>query len=173
MTITTLTPDVAKRAVAAGAILVDIRNDDEHARERIPGAINIPLARIEDVSATTGPIIYHCRSGMRTEANASVLAAAAQDRPCQILEGGLDAWRAAGHQTSIDRKQPIEVIRQVQLIAGALVLLGAILAATVSPAFVALSGFVGAGLMVAGATGWCGMARLLRLMPWNRRSPVA
>jgi rhodanese-related sulfurtransferase len=173
MPITTLTPDAAKRALAAGATLVDIRDADEHARERIPGAVNIPLARIEEVSATTGPIIYHCRSGMRTEANAATLAEAAGDRPCQILGGGLEAWRAAGHQTSIDRKQPIEVIRQVQLIAGSLVLIGAILAATVSPAFVALPAFVGAGLMVAGATGWCGMARLLHLMPWNRRSPAA
>lgn len=172
MPITTLTPDAAKRALAAGATLVDIRDADEHARERIPGAVNIPLSRIAEVSATTGPIIYHCRSGMRTEANASALAAAASGRPCQILEGGLDAWRAAGHQTSFDRKQPIEVIRQVQLIAGGLVLLGAILAAAVSPAFIALSGFVGAGLMVAGATGWCGMAHLLRRMPWNRRSPA-
>jgi len=42
----------------------------------------------------------------------------------------------------------------------------------VTPAFFALSAFVGAGLMFAGATGWCGMARLLRFMPWNRQMAV-
>ncbi|MDG6745875.1 DUF2892 domain-containing protein [Staphylococcus aureus] len=33
-----------------------------------------------------------------------------------------------------------------------------------------MSAFVGAGLMFAGVTGWCGMANLLRVMPWNRRA---
>ena len=40
----------------------------------------------------------------------------------------------------------------------------------VHPGFYALSGFVGAGLTFAGATGYCGMAKLLALMPWNRPS---
>jgi hypothetical protein len=35
-----------------------------------------------------------------------------------------------------------------------------------------LSGFVGAGLVFAGVTGFCGMARLLALMPWNRRFSI-
>lgn len=64
-------------------------------------------------------------------------------------------------------------MRQVQLIAGGLVLLGVVLGFLVHPGFFALSGFVGAGLMMAGATGWCGMAVLLRTMPWNRRAQAA
>ncbi|MGN6517393.1 MAG: YgaP-like transmembrane domain, partial [Rhizomicrobium sp.] len=51
---------------------------------------------------------------------------------------------------------------------GSLVLLGLFLAVTISPWFVALSGFVGAGLVFAGISGWCGMARVLSIMPWNR-----
>ncbi|MFN3400784.1 MAG: YgaP-like transmembrane domain [Ferrovibrio sp.] len=47
--------------------------------------------------------------------------------------------------------------------------LGAVLAWFVSPWFILLSGFVGAGLMMAGLTGFCGMARLLAAMPWNRK----
>jgi hypothetical protein len=31
-----------------------------------------------------------------------------------------------------------------------------------------LSGFVGAGLVFAGISGWCGMARRLAVLPWNR-----
>ncbi|WP_420561918.1 YgaP family membrane protein [Tepidicaulis sp.] len=64
----------------------------------------------------------------------------------------------------------MEVNRQVQITAGALVLSGIVLGAAVSPAFYLLSAFVGAGLMMAGITGWCGMARLLAVMPWNRRA---
>ncbi len=63
-------------------------------------------------------------------------------------------------------------MRQVQIVAGSLVVLGAVLGATVAPAFYLLSAFVGAGLVFAGVTGFCGMARILDVMPWNRR-PLA
>lgn len=36
-----------------------------------------------------------------------------------------------------------------------------------------LSGFVGAGLMFAGISGFCGLARLLVRMPWNRKAMTA
>jgi hypothetical protein len=38
----------------------------------------------------------------------------------------------------------------------------------VHPAFLALAGFVGAGLVFAGITDWCGLGLLLSRMPWNR-----
>jgi rhodanese-related sulfurtransferase len=105
---------------------------------------------------------------MRTSANAEALAASAN---CQayILEGGLDAWKRAGLPVAFDRSQPIEIIRQVQIAAGSLVLLGVLLGFLWRPEFYALSGFIGAGLLFAGISGWCGMAKLLELMPWNRR----
>jgi len=168
MTIATIKPEEARKAVAAGARLIDIRDADEHARENIPGALNVPLARIGGLPKLQGPLVFHCRSGMRTQANAATLLAAAQGNDCHILEGGIDAWRAAGLPTRLDRRQPLEIMRQVQLAAGALVLAGVVLGFTVSPILFGLSAFVGAGLMMAGATGWCGMAMLLRAMPWNR-----
>jgi Protein of unknown function (DUF2892) len=42
----------------------------------------------------------------------------------------------------------------------------------VAPAWFALSAFVGAGLTFAGVSGFCGMARLLMLAPWNRVKPA-
>lgn len=170
MTLPTLSPTAARAAIDAGARLVDIRAADEHARERIPGAINIPLDRIGDLPCDGRPVVFHCKSGMRTGANAARLGAAADGAPAFILEGGLDAWRQAGHATVADRSQPMEIMRQVQITAGALVLAGVLLGLWVAPGFYGLSAFVGAGLMFAGVTGWCGMANLLRLMPWNRRA---
>lgn len=61
-------------------------------------------------------------------------------------------------------------MRQVQITTGLLILTGVVLGWFVNPAFYALSAFVGAGLTFAGATGWCGMAMLLKAMPWNRAS---
>lgn len=170
MTLPTITPDEAHRLIAGGARLIDIRSRDEHARARIPGSENRPvdaLGRVGDAPC----VIYHCRSGMRTSANADRLAAAS-DCPAYLLEGGLDAWRAAGLPVAEDRKAPLEIMRQVQIAAGSLVVLGVVLGLTVQPAFLGLSAFVGAGLVFAGSTGWCGMAKLLAAMPWNRRAAV-
>lgn len=173
MTLTAITPEAAERMIATGAMLIDIRDPDEHARERIPGAASHPLAQIEQLAAHPGPTIFHCRSGMRTQTNATRLAAVGAGSTCYVLAGGIDAWRSSGRSTIVDRRQPLEIMRQVQLAAGGLVLLGVILGFLVSPAYFGLSAFVGAGLMMAGATGWCGMATLLRRLPWNRPASPA
>lgn len=61
------------------------------------------------------------------------------------------------------------MMQQVQIAAGGLVLLGITLSLILSNWwFVALSAFVGAGLVFAGSTGYCGMAKVLAKMPWNR-----
>jgi rhodanese-related sulfurtransferase len=153
-----------------GAVLVDIRDADEHAREHIPGATHLPLSEIKQGRPeleNNRAVIYHCRSGNRTAANAMELKQAAN---CEafIVEGGLEAWRKAGLPVNVDRKQPLPLIRQVQIGAGTLVVLGIVLGYLASPWFFLLSGFVGAGLVQAGLTGWCGMANLLQIMPWNR-----
>lgn len=67
----------------------------------------------------------------------------------------------------------IALERQVRIAAGIIVLTGALLAPFANPAFLWLSGFVGAGLIVAGITDWCGMRKLLARMPWNQRSSDA
>ena len=85
-----------------------------------------------------------------------------------VLDGGLEAWKSAGLPTRTDRKAPLEMMRQVQIAAGGLVLIGVGLGLLVHPGFFGLAAFVGAGLTFAGATGFCGMARLLALAPWNR-----
>jgi rhodanese-related sulfurtransferase len=111
--------------------------------------------------------VFHCKSGMRTQANAARLIAKGF-REAYFLDGGIEAWKAAGLPVHSNRKAPLEIMRQVQIAAGALILLGVILGALINPAFFLLSGFVGAGLLFAGVTGWCGMALLLKTMPWNR-----
>ncbi|MFN3675692.1 MAG: rhodanese-like domain-containing protein [Sphingomonas pseudosanguinis] len=170
MTLATLSPADTRAAIDAGARLIDIRGADEHARERIPGALNIPLDRLGDLPRDGRPVVFHCRSGMRTAANASRLGAAAGGAPAYILGGGIAAWRQAGQPIIADRSQPLEIMRQVQITAGVLVVSGVVLGTFVAPGFFGLSAVVGAGLMFAGATGWCGMANLLRVMPWNRRA---
>ena len=105
--------ETAKRLVDQGATLVDIRGRDEHARQFIPGACNFPVSEITTLNAPTAPVVFYCRTGQRTAANAQRLAGAVQ---CEayILDGGIDAWKQAGLPIVADRNQPIEIQRQVQ-----------------------------------------------------------
>jgi rhodanese-related sulfurtransferase len=157
-----------------GAVLVDIRERDEYARERIGGARHHAVSLLDrEHPARPGDevLIFHCKSGNRTTQNAPRIS---NDMPAgieaYILDGGIDAWKKAGLPVAFDRSAPIPIMRQVQIVAGSLVVLGAILGATVAPAFYLLSAFVGAGLVFAGVTGFCGMERVLAQMPWNRRA---
>jgi rhodanese-related sulfurtransferase len=172
MSLPTIKPSEACRLLDSGAVLIDIREADEHAREKIPGARHLPLSKLDeaDLAMHQGkPVILHCKSGARTKANAPRLARKFGDT-CEgfIVEGGLDAWRKAGLPVVSDRHQPLELQRQVQIGAGSLGLVGTLLGLLVSPWLFAVPAFVGAGLITAGLTGFCGMARILMRAPWNR-----
>lgn len=170
---TALPPREAKRRLDDGtAILIDIRDQNEYAREHILGARLVPLGAVDthdfDRERASGKaVIFHCQSGRRTVTNAAKLVATGF-KETYVLEGGLNAWRQAGLPSHVDRRQPIELNRQVQIAAGSLVVLGVVLAVAVSPWFAAMSAFVGGGLVFAGATGSCAMAQLLMRMPWNK-----
>lgn len=162
--------DVDRRLHRRQAVLVDIREPDEFARRHVRGALSRPLSSFEQAHLKLEPgknVIFTCRTGMRTGANCQRLAAVV-DGPAYVLDGGVDAWAAAGLPVEEDRKAPLEIMRQVQIGAGSLVLAGVALGFAVHPALFGLSALVGAGLVFAGATGFCGMARLLALAPWNR-----
>ncbi|MBI3699016.1 MAG: rhodanese family protein [Afipia sp.] len=170
MTIPTITAKQAAQMLAEGATLVDIREPNERARERIDSAIHWPLSALTDAAPlNSGRIIFHCKSGARTAANAQRLKARAGDS-CDVylVEGGLDELRRAGLPITVDRSQPIELQRQVQIVAGSMGFLGTALGFLVSPIFYIVPAFVGAGLLFAGVTGFCGMARILMHAPWNR-----
>jgi rhodanese-related sulfurtransferase len=94
MSLPKISAEEAKRLIDQGAILIDIRSPQEHAGERIPGSRNNPLGQEMDVEAS-GPIVFHCKSGQRTSANAASLARLA-NCDAYILDGGIDAWKRAG-----------------------------------------------------------------------------
>jgi hypothetical protein len=79
---------------------------------------------------------------------------------------------AAGEEAGVTTiaSETTSLERRVQIVAGSLVLLGILLAWLVHPGFVALSAFVGAGLLFAGITDICGMGLLLARMPGNQCS---
>jgi len=171
MTPTQLNPkDVAELLAQGRAVLFDVRDPDEFARRHVKGARLRPLVSLEATPLEVPPgaiPVFTCRSGMRTSANCGRLAAVSGGEAI-VLAGGVDGWAAAGLPLVEDRKAPLELMRQVQIAAGGLVLIGVALGLLLHPGFFGLAAFVGAGLTFAGVSGFCGMARLLTLAPWNR-----
>lgn len=173
-TLTKIQPQDAASRIASGELtLIDVRDTDEYARAHARGAISIPLSQLTSGGAkVSGPAVFMCRSGNRTDVHCAALHDAVNGDGL-LLDGGLQAWSAAGLPTDVNTKAPLEIMRQVQIAAGGLTLVGVVFGTTVHPAFYGLSAFVGAGLTFAGISGWCGMAKLLGVMPWNRTGAAA
>ncbi|MFC3395960.1 rhodanese family protein [Brenneria rubrifaciens] len=162
----------ARKMLDEGAVLIDIRQPEEFAREHIAQARLYPLGLLttqphQSPAPDASTVIFYCLSGMRSGKNADLLAESVAPAQAVLIDGGLNAWKKSGLSTEVNRKQPIEIMRQVQITAGALIICGVLLGFGVSSAFFLLSAFVGAGLMFAGISGYCGMAKLLMKMPWN------
>lgn len=155
-------------------LLVDVRTGAEFEEVHVEGAVLQPLhdidvETIKERAKGKDACILICRSGKRASQAAETL----RNRglpAIQVLEGGITAWESAGLPLKRGAKV-ISLERQVRIAAGALVFTGAALGYFVNPAWIALAGLVGAGLVFAGITDTCGMGLLLARMPWNDRRP--
>lgn len=81
------------------AILVDIREPNEHAQESIAGAVLAPLSCFDPQTVDAGRdkiAVFHCKTGMRTQNNARALAACGFT-DSYFLAGGIEAWKKAGY----------------------------------------------------------------------------
>jgi rhodanese-related sulfurtransferase len=171
MSIQTIEPQEVEQQRRQGkpVELVDVRTPVEFAEVHAAGARLLPIDRLDAGAMKKGrngePVYLICKSGKRSTEAAERLEAAGLN--VAVVSGGTEAWVQAG--LPVERQRVISLERQVRLGAGLLVLLGVVLGALVSPWFLLLSGFVGAGLIFAGATDWCGMAMVLAKMPWNRK----
>lgn len=164
---------LAKLGDEGSVDLIDVRTPVEYRASHAVGARNIPLDQL-DPQAVAGdrngsssqPIYFICQSGNRSGKAVQKCTEAGVENAVTV-EGGTTAWEQAGLPVKRGKKA-ISLERQVRIAAGFLVLLGAILGYFVAPAFIALSAFVGAGLMFAGITDTCGMGMMLAKMPWNQ-----
>lgn len=161
--------ELKKRLDKDEVLLIDVREPAEHRTESIEGACLIPLAemKIEKLPSIKRPIVIHCRSGNRSAEACTKLLATDPSLDVYSLEGGIVAWQQAGFSVKKSGSNVLPLDRQTQIAVGTIAFLGTILGTLINPAFYILPGFIGAGLMFAGITGWCGMAKLLAKMPWN------
>lgn len=154
------------------ARLVDVREPDEHRRERIPGAVLVPKATVspESIPADNGVVtVLHCRSGRRSFEAAQSLIGGGRAGAAH-MKGGIEAWKAAGLEVTLDTRAPMPVMQQTQIVIGLGVLASVLAGAFWNTWALALAGFMACGLIFAGLTGTCGLAAVLSKMPWNRTS---
>ncbi len=167
-----LNPRALEQQRLQGSVaIVDVREPIEFATGHIPGSRNLPLASLAGADLPPGPIVLVCNSGNRSQRALAQLRRRGHSQGVADLDGGLMAWEQLSLPLERSPSAPLPLMRQVQIAAGSLVLLGVVLSQTVAIGWIWLSGAVGAGLVVAGITGFCGMARLLAAMPWNRLRP--
>lgn len=155
--------------------LVDVREPGEVDTLRVEGALNLPLSRLRELAGRLDPqvpVYLLCRSGSRASSAASQLKALGH-RDVFVVSGGLNAWMSSGKPVVHGERKVWSLERQVRFAAGLMAFGGAFLGFTVSPRWFYLSGFVGLGLMFAGATDICTMALILARMPWNQGSRAA
>ena len=160
--------DLAEQLANQGITVIDVREPMEYASGHIAGSLNVPLSRLHQADLPQGPLVLVCQSGKRSAEGLNRLLDRGDSHHLVDLAGGLPTWEQAGYPVRKLKDAPLPLMRQVQIAAGSLILLGLILSNTVAPGWIALTWFVGAGLTFAGVSGFCGMARLLALMPWNR-----
>lgn len=153
--------------------LIDVRTPVEYREIHIGFARNQPLDALDPkaiMDARNGssdePLYVVCRSGSRGRQGCEKFIAAGFTNVINV-EGGTLAWEQAGLPV-VRGKKAIALERQVRIVAGSIVVLGAVLAQWVDPAFIWLSAFIGAGLTFAGLTDTCGMGMVLAKMPWNK-----
>jgi rhodanese-related sulfurtransferase len=180
MSVPTITPSRLEELRTAGKAvdLIDVRTPVEFREVHVAFARNVPLDRLDPAAALRDrtappeePLYVICRSGSRGRQACEKLLAAGFANVVNV-EGGTLAWAECGLPV-VRGQKAISLERQVRIAAGSLVLLGVLLGWLVHPAFLALSAFVGAGLVFAGITDTCGMGLLLARMPWNQVKETA
>ena len=164
-------PQEAQQRQGAGAAqLVDVRTPAEYRAVHAVGAEPRPLEDFDAAAvaaAVPAGATAHllCKSGGRARQAAQRLVAAGC--ACAVVEGGTDAWVAAGLPV-VRGRAVMSLERQVRIVAGSIVVVGVVLAFTVHPYWAALSGGIGAGLAIAGLTDTCMLGMLIARLPWNR-----
>jgi len=153
--------------------VIDVRTPAEFESVHARGARLLPLHDLDprDFSdrGADGPIYILCKSGVRATQAAEKLLEAGVDRAV-VVEGGTDAWVAAGLPVERSGRNVIPLDRQMRTFAGLMIFAGSLLALLINPAFVWIPLFMGGGLMFSGISGLCPMSNVIARMPWNRGS---
>ena len=165
--------DVNQLAKLADVDLIDVRMPTEFRQVHAECARNVPLESLNPqtvMAARNGskdkPLYVICRGGNRSAQACKKFIDAGYTNVINV-DGGTLAWEKAGLPV-VRGKKAMSLLQQMQITAGSCIVLGVVLAYYVDPRFVAISAFMGCGLIFAGVTGYCPLSGLIAQMPWNQ-----
>lgn len=164
--------EVNEKLAGGECQIVDVREFAEYDAERVAGARLAPLSAFENHIGKIDraqTVFLMCRSGNRAKQAAEKLVSKGF-ADVRVIEGGMTAWTTAHLPVIKGESKVWSLERQVRFAAGSLVVSGILLSLLIHPYLIALSAFVGAGLVFSAATDTCGMALVLAKMPWNQAS---
>jgi rhodanese-related sulfurtransferase len=105
-------PSVTAAQVSGDTYLLDVREPDEWAAGHAPDAHHVPMmevpARMAEVP-TDAEVVVVCRSGGRSGQVVSYLMGNGWDN-VRNLDGGMQAWAAAGRDVVSENGQPARVL---------------------------------------------------------------
>ena len=174
--ISTFSPRGLAQRIDEGIVrVIDVRSSGEFQKEHIPDSENIPLNSLDDgtlaqlkASKNGFPVCITCQSGVRSDHAAKKMVKEGMEN-IYLLAGGLDNWTHEGMPTEGAGRKAIPLDRQVRITIGILVIAGtAAYYFSEDIRWLAAPAFFGAGLIFSGLTGFCGLARILAILPWNR-----
>jgi len=160
------------------APVLDVRCSAEYRAGHVPGSQLMP---IDSLSADT--LAQTCKRPSLGREETLYIACHAGPRALQaaerlqrsgfknlaLIEGGTRRWEQLG--LPLERcGKALSLERQVQIVVGSLLVLKVLLGFSVRELFFALTAMLGIGLIITGTTRWCGMARLIARLPWNRNT---
>lgn len=175
MNMNTITPQQLHEKINEKSLqLIDVCTPGEFHQVHVKNAINMPLDQLSPTEIfqqgtlnTESPIYILCHSGQRASRAAEKFSKEGYAN-IFVVEGGTSAC-VKDHLACVRGKSSvISLERQVRIVAGSLVLIGVLLGFVINRGFFGISAFVGAGLIFAGITDWCGMGMLLARAPWNK-----
>jgi rhodanese-related sulfurtransferase len=153
-------------------VYIDVRDEDEFRTEHLKGAINLPLKTLATSAqgvldlGKTQEVKLICLTGTRSGNALKQLKDLDESTSISSVPGGLNDW--SNKADLVQSASPkLSLMRQVMIIAGALVLGFSLMGLMINILWLWGSAFVGAGLLFAGLSGICLMAIILNKMPWN------
>lgn len=155
------------------AVLIDVREVVEYQTCSIPHSRHLPLSQVTLDKAhlpehKNKKLVFHCKSGKRSMMACEKIIKEGVDFDIWNLTGGIDGWKEKNLKT-VSQKNILPLERQTQLAISVIILSGLSLNYILKDsAFLILPLIAGLGLLNAALTGWCGMARMIAKMPWNK-----
>jgi rhodanese-related sulfurtransferase len=153
--------------------VIDVRTPAEFRTGHVACARNVPLDSLEPAVVMAGrlgpvdaPLYVICQSGSRSARACEAFVQAGLPNVVHV-EGGMQAWEAAGYPVVRPHKA-ISLERQARIAIGLMVVAAVLLTVFVHPYWVGLVGFLGAGLIFSGVVDFCGTSLILSWMPWNQ-----